>query len=223
MEASGSSAAAASADGGDANAEVTSGADQQALVGQLETMAQNQEQVFGELQQFLQNQAAEETEGEDDVIDLSIFDPAEPEYDPEAFAQQLQQSVQQIADQKVAPLQQELQDMRTERAAERLAAEFPEMGTKEVAEPVLQLSQQLAMQIAGGDPQMAEHIAGNPDVWRLVYMAGRAADAAAEEGSEGPPAVLESGNGAMSGAFEGDMADQLFGSSETNGRPLGFL
>lgn len=193
----------------------------------LEAMAQ-QMQEFGQqlepMREFLQSQQwqdIQQAQGQEpgqqegdpfEGLDLGYLeDPAiAAGMDPNQFSQQLAQTIsqaaEQIADKRVGPVEQRMQEMQRQQDVAALVGEFPEMAEEETAQQVLAAASQLAQQM--GQPELAE----NPQFWRVVYMAGRAADAAAEEQGEIPaPGQLESGAGATPGGGGGDLGDQIVG------------
>lgn len=189
------------------------GSDFEQLQQQLAAVAGGQD----ELRQMLL--AAQEAGGDDggteetDLLsDLSWLDVDAPDFDPQVVAQRLAEAVDQAAEQKVQPVMQRLDAFEAQAAeqqrvaeAERLVEEFPELREREVALEVVSTARQLAE--AQFPPQVAKVMAESPAFWRLIYMAGRAADAANAEGQDPQAAVLESGTGARPGA--GPTADEL--------------
>jgi hypothetical protein len=88
----------------------------------------------------------------------------------------------------------------------------PQQFSQQLSQTMLQAAGQLAEQM--GQPELGQ----NPKFWRVVYMAGRAADAAAEEqGDISAPAGLESGAGATPGGGGGDLGDQIVGARAGRG------
>jgi hypothetical protein len=194
----------------------------------LEAMAQ-QMQEFGQqlepMREFLQSQQwqqLQQAQGQEpgqqqeadpfEGLDLGYLeDPAiAAGMDPQQFSQQLAQTIsqaaEQIADQRIGPVKEQLTDMQRQQDVAALVGEFPEMAEEETAQQVLGAAAQLAQSM--GHPELAE----DPKFWRVVYMAGRAADAAAEEQGDIPaPGQLESGAGATPGGGGGDLGDQIVG------------
>jgi hypothetical protein len=206
----------AAADGQQAQA-LDAGSIQQAL----ESMQGGQEQLrqqLGQMGEFLQQQPWQQAEQDqpaeqDAPLDLSFLQ--DPMLEPQQVAerltevinQQAQTQAQQMIQQHVSPLEQSLNEMRLERGAEALVAEFPEMGQPEVANEVVNNARQYA------DLLKAPELANNPAFWRLVYAAGRAFDSAAQEqqpGAGAPGAAhLEGGAGATPGAPQVDLGDMI--------------
>jgi hypothetical protein len=204
----------------------------------LEAMAQ-QMQEFGQqlepMREFLQSQQWQEIQQaqadpqqpqpQDDPfsgLDLGFLeDPSvAAQMDPEQFSQQLSQTISQAAEQiadrqveqRVGPVEQQLAEMQRQQDVASLVGEFPEIAEEDTAKQVLQAAGQLAEQM--GQPELGQ----NPKFWRVVYMAGRAADAAAEEqGDISAPAGLESGAGATPGGGGGDLGDQIVGARAGRG------
>lgn len=174
------------------------------LAQQLATVPDQLEQLrswMEESQQAQQQQApGVEAEQEPEPADLSFVNPESPNYDPQAAAQQLLGVLeQQNADAvkaAVEPLQQQLQDQQTQREADFLAQEFPELAQPETADAVFKATREW-VQAAGLPPEAA----GNMQVVRAVFMMGRAAelhnDEQAREGQNA--ATLEGAGGASPG------------------------
>ena len=189
-------------------------------------------QSVGEMREFLQSNpwqqvqnAEPDAEQSDDglgELDLDYLDPEtaammEPAELQQRLTQTITQAAERIADQRVAPLQEGLDEIRRENAVNALVGEFPEFGEPETAQQVVEAADQLA------ESMNQPHLANEPDFWRLVYMAGRAADAAQEEQGEVPaPASLESGAGATPGGGGGDLGDQIIGAGRAGSSVLPF-
>lgn len=214
----GSVAAAGQAAQGEAAGQAAEGQQQQAagvdvgqFAGQLDQLSQSHDQLF----QMLQSAPwAQEGEGEGEAIeepgelDLSFLDGTDPSFDPDQAAQRLAQTfdqrVEQKAQQLIKPLEQKLSSIDEQRAddrreleADRLVTEFPEFGDENVRSEVVNASFQIADAYGWGE------VAKEPSFWRLVYMAGRAAQSANEEGTDGPQAAhLEGGAGARPGGSQ---------------------
>lgn len=231
--AAGGAAAAGQGDGGDAQQGgegAGTGPDfaamQQALTTQGETLESMRDflqsspwqQIQGAAQGDGQQQgdpAAQAEAGLD--LDLGFLDPdVAATMDPQVLQQKLQDTISQaaekIADRKVAPAMEGLAEMRRSNEVTALVGEFPEFGEEDTAKSVVGAAKQLAEQM--GQPALANE----PGFWRLVYMAGRAADAAAEEqGDISAPVSLESGAGATPGGGGGDLGDQIVGARQGRG------
>ena len=189
---------------------------QAALAEQLSALSTGQEELRNWLQSepWAQQQEQPEAQAEPE-LDLSWLDPAQVDYDPQQMAERLSGYVEQAADQRVqalmkdhiAPLQQQVQEQRIEQAARDLASEFPELENEETATEVVNASRVLAEQF--GQPELA----GQPQFWRLVFMAGKAAESANAEGESPNAAHLESGSGATPAGPQAQQADlaQIFG------------
>jgi len=217
-------------EGGGEAAEAQQGPDFQAVVEQLGSMAQGQEemrQALAGLPELLQGQQQGEQPGQEEaLLDPSMLDFESPQFDPNQAAQglqgwmeqQLQQREQQWQQQYLTPLQQQLSVIRQTGEARDLVAEFPELGEEEAARNVVGAAQQMAEQLAHalGMPQLAPQIASLPLWWRSVYLQGRAMDAAQQEGQEqGPQAAhLEGGGGAgPAGGSQPDLKQQILDAS----------
>jgi hypothetical protein len=211
MEASGALGQGA-ADGGQADGGQraengqAAGQDFGQLMDTLSQLSEGQEQV----RQLLASQPwqPEQEPGQEQTPTFEYGDPNDPAWDEQAEQERLAQYVKGLsrseAEQLVAPFQEQIREMRMEREADKLTDEFPELAVPEVAEEVVKTARMLAE--ANGDPEMAN----KPWVWRLVYMAGRAAEAANEEGAETPEAArLEGGGGALPAAQLPTLVDQI--------------
>lgn len=200
------------ADGGEAQ----QGPDIGQLASSLESMQAGQE----ELRQFLMNEPwkappeaqAPQAPQEPEAMDWSFLDPEAAEFEPQALAQKLgglieqtmAQREQQFLQQHLEPLREAQQNERIAREAQMLVDEFPDLGDPEIGPQVVQAARQVAE--ANGHPELANQ----PWFWRTIYMAGRAAQSASEEGAEPPAAAhLEGGSGARPGAQQVDMAEQI--------------
>lgn len=194
----------------------------QGLEQQLAQLTSGQE----EMRQFLMSMVqpgASESEGQPETpetapLNLDLFDPANPQFDPEAMAAHLSDVINAQADARaqalIAPVSEQVDEMRRGREADMLASEFPELSKPEVAAQVVQTAQQLA--IAHGHPELA----AEPWFWRTTMMATRAAELAREEGEQGDPAhqaaTLEGGSGARPGGAP--QGQQLTADSIVNAR-----
>ncbi len=174
-----------------------------ALVEQLggQTAQLEQMRTFMEEQQVAQQQTDPAAEQQPQEVDLSFVNPESANYDPERAAQELltvlqdQQST--AVSEAVAPLQEQLQTMQTQREADALASEFPELENEETANAVLKATGEW-VRAAGLPPEAA----GNMQVVRAVFMMGRAAQLHNEEnspGSQQSAAHLEGAGGASPG------------------------
>lgn len=186
----------------------------------LESLQGSQEEMRQYLVSHLPQQQASEPEPEQEPepeLDLSFLDPAAPEFDPEQIADRLGGLIGQVADQRtqaaIAPMQEQMTEMRRSQEAERLAGEIPELGDPEVAQQTVQVARQIAE--AYGQPALAQE----PWFWRMTFMAARAAEAAQQEGDEAPSAAhLEGGGGAAPSGSEVDLGDQIIAPGGRKGR-----
>lgn len=208
MEASGAGPAAANGDGGGEAADNGLGQVSETLA----ALQSGQE----ELRSFLQSEpwqapqqppaAAEPTPEEPVALDLSFLD--DPDLPPDDLADRLTEAFDQRSQtqlqQALAPLQEQLSEQQRSREAEALVSEFPDLNDAEIAETVVHASRQWAEMV--GQPELAH----SPTLWRLMYMAGRAAEIANSESSEGSAAHLEGSGGAgPAGGQQVDMADRI--------------
>jgi hypothetical protein len=187
------------------------GPDYAALSGQLEQLVGGQE----ELRQFLssepwkqqaESEAEQQTQQTPDV-DLSFLDPADPNYDPDQFGPQLAAAMRQEIQRAQQETQTQVQQIRDEIQQEReytdLVNEFPEVA--ENAQEILQAAGEYAE--ANGIPP---EIAQRAGYVRIFFLAGRAMDAAQNEGSGDPGvATVEGGGGPGAGASQPDPVDAI--------------
>jgi len=208
------------------------------LAQQIESNTQNLEQLRGMLEPFAgafeqepeqpdyqqpgyppeqqtYPQAGEQPQGQE----LGFLDPNSPGYSPEAAAQQLlgvlQQSNAQAVEEAVSPIREQLQEFTTQRQADALAGEFPELEDPQIAEQVIQASREYAQVISPQDPQVAATLAASPAFWRWAYMAGRQAEAAQGAAQAPPAATLEGAGGASPGSPDAGQltADSIVGAT----------
>ncbi len=197
------------------------------VMAQFASLQEGQE----ELRQFIQQQQAPETDPlaePDPEFDFSFLEQfagpdgldgeqqqeqQAPGFDPAQFAQQFGEQVQRAVDARVAPIEQQQQQMEYQRGVEALAAEFPDLGQPEVLQDVAQATSQYAEII--GQPELATQ----PAFMRLIYMAGRAADLANDEAGDAPGvAHIEGGGGAGAGGGQQmNMADVFSGGPKGSG------
>lgn len=203
-------------DGGEAQ----QGPDVSALAEQLGSLTQSQEQM----REFLMSnpwQAQEQQTQEQQQnpeLDLGFLD--DPALSQEQLAQQfntmldqgVDQRVQQILQQQVGPLAERVSNMQLEQQAQQLTEEFPQLKEPQVAEDVIKQSRQYAEML--GQPELA----GNPMLWRLVYMGIKSAEAANDEGGESPAAAhLEGAGGAGPGGQQPDLVQQILNPGDESG------
>lgn len=206
-------------DAGDAGAaeqgQVQQGPDVSALAEQFGSLSQGQEemrQILTGLQDHLA--PAQEEQGLPE-LDLSAFDPDSADFDPNEIAQRMTGFMEQFAQQRdqqlqqtvIDPLRQQVSELQMHQQAAQLIGEFPEMGEGDTIQQVMGATKEFA-QIIG-----APHLAGNLQLARVLYMAGRAHEAAQGEGEESPQAAhLEGGGGAgPAGGTPDDFKAQILG------------
>lgn len=211
VAAGGAPAAAQGADGGESGENQATAPDYAALQSKFDAMEGTQKEMF----EWMQSQAAstgDEEQGPEEAalaeMDLSFLDDTNPAYDPEQAAANLASLIERAADQKVearmAPIEQRVAAGETARAVDSLVAELPELGKPEVATEVIKTAKAYAEQMGRPD------LAGDPQMWKLVYLAGRAADQANAEGEEPGVAHLEGANGASpGGGSQVDLGDAI--------------
>jgi len=183
----------------------------------LSAFEQSAQEAQEENRKILQNapwmQQAEEEPQAPPPPDLSSFDENSPNYDPENAAQRLQEimqeqgksAAQQALEEQLGPMREELAELRSQRAADDLAAQFPELEKPEIAKQVIEKTGEYAQMI--GDPSLE----GNFDFIKLVYMASKAAQRQAEDtGRESPnAATLEAGGASPAGSQGQPSGEQL--------------
>jgi hypothetical protein len=230
-----SAAQAGQGTGGDAGqaqgGEAAPAFDASALQQQLQATAGGVDELRQQFGQFLQSapwqqQAEPEADPGIDLsfLDQGLYDPAVGEAERDQYGQQLASQFDQRAEQRVqqavAPLQEQLQNFQREQQIRDLISAHPEFQDPEIAQRIAGpdgLARQWAD--AMGTPEHAQ----NPQFWRLVLMAERAAQAAnAEEGAQAPnAATLEGGGGSGPAASQQDAAQQrvdaLFGGDGRKG------
>ncbi len=199
----------------------------------LATIASGQDDLRSQLEQmrsYMEEQSWQppEVPAEQDTppepADLSFVDPNEPNYDPQRAAGQLlevlQQQNQQALSEALAPLQNDLQEVRSAREADYLAQEFPDLQNPETADAVFKATAE-AVQAAGLPAEAAQ----NMQMVRLVYLAGRAQELAAGEQSEEQSqqvATLEGAGGASPGGSTGGLTAESIVSAPGGRSPLPF-
>lgn len=224
MEGSVAAAGATGADGGTGEGaqDATPGAvDLAPLTQTLEGVQASQEELRGivsGLAQQLTTSDGGDGEGDDGLTaeDLDLGFLEDGQLEPAQVAERLQglvdQRAQQIAtqlvDQRLGPLEQRVNDSERTRALQDLVDDVPEMGDPRVAQQVTDTTK--AMAEAYGWPA---EVATDPRMYRIVYMAARAAEIANSEGdgTDGGVATLEGGGGARpaGAAAERDLGNEI--------------
>lgn len=193
--------------------EAAQGPDWGSLSGQLDQLVGGQE----ELRQYLSTEPWRQQEGGEEPtpaepqapeVDLSWLDPADPGYDPDQIGERLTstfaQYVEQAQQQAIAPVQQQLQEMRQEAELRDLLGEFPDLGDEQTSRQVVEAAHSYAQALN------MPALANEAGFIRLVYLSGRAIDAAQQEGAEAPGAAhLEGGGGANPGGSQVDPVDAI--------------
>lgn len=193
MEGSG---AAAGTEGAAGAAEGTQGGEGAAGGLDLSGVMQHLEGLGSRMERFEQTfaqQAQGQQDGQDDGglggedFDLTgLFDVdngLDPQQAQQMLSQLMQSHTQQAIEAATAPLMERINGIQTGLDAEQLAARYPELATREGAEPVVNAARALAEHV--GDPSLAT----NMQVIELVYKAQRADKYAAGE----RPAGVEQG------------------------------
>jgi hypothetical protein len=216
-------ASQATAQGGEAAAE--SAEQQYVTADQFNALTAGQDELKQALQtiaqQVQQPQPTPEAEPQVPEMDLSFLE--DDGYDDTQVAERLAQTFQQQVDaaiqQRVEPLQQQIQEQQHEREAQALVDEFPELATKEVQDEVLGLASELIQ--TNGWPQEMIH---DPKFWRMTYMTAKAVKAAnAETGAESRAAAhLEGGGGATPAGSQVDPAQAIIDAGRSGRSVLPF-
>jgi hypothetical protein len=216
MEASGAGLAA----GGDA-AQGDGGGSEQAQGGEAQGQAPDQSAVIAQLaealpglqdtqeqmRQFLSQQGEQAQEAEPPAPeapqqpDLSFLE--DPNVSLETAQSRLNEVIQDTARQmmaeQLAPLQEQVSNIDIERHAEALMQEFPDLRDDATAKSVMDAAETYAKNM--GNPELV----ANPQFVRVIYLAGRAAQHAQEQGAQGAPdvATLEGAGGASPAGQQG--------------------
>lgn len=211
---------------GEGQAQQQSGPDLNELAGRLDQHGQTLEEIRGFFQTQREQGQQQQAEPVDETPDMSEFLRELDQglnlgagTDFEAANKHLADVVGQVADQRaqalVAPIQQQLADMQHNQIAQDLVNEFPEMAEEATAKRVVGQAQQWAAE--NYPPEIAKVVANHPGTWRMMYMAGKAAESANDAGSgDSAAASLESGNGAGPGAQQ--QVDRVKQIMEAGGR-----
>lgn len=197
------------------------GIDPSQVMQQLNSLNSSHEELRSLMQGLGERIPQPEAEPEPSVeLDLASFlgsEYAQPdEHQTQQFNDQINQLVEQrvnkALEQTISPMQQQMQELRDERAMDMLVNEFPVIGeNQEVAKQTFDTANQLAMQLSGGQPWGAQ-LAQNPEFVRGVLLqsiGARALNDAANQGEAGADAGarLEGAGGAgPAGTFSGEDA-----------------
>lgn len=164
----------------------------------LQSTLEQQGQSLEQLREYLQSnpwqsqEQPEQAEPEQENLDLGFLESGDPEFDQQ-LAQNLQgliqSEAQKVAQQQYGPLQEQIQTMQRERAAQDLVGEFPELNEPEHAQRIIAMSREYAEMMNRPD------LADEPQMWRLMHLAN-AAMVARQEEQQHPAAHLEGGGGA---------------------------
>jgi hypothetical protein len=194
--------------------------DYAALLESQQQMGSQMEQMREYLQsnpwQQQQEQPAEPEQPE--VPQLDFLESGDPEFDQQ-LAQNLQNLIQtqsqQQTQQAIAPIQEQLQTMQRERAAEQLVGEFPELNEPEHAQRILAMSREYAEMMNRPD------LADEPQMWRLMHLANAAMVSQQEERETHPAAHLEGAGGPGAGQQSQQDLGDLIVNGQSEGAPLG--
>lgn len=219
------------------------GIDPGQIMQQFQGLQSSQEDLRQTLQGLAERIPQPEQEPEPSIeLDLASFLGNDQTYDQGQFTDDqnqrfndqinslVEQRVSKALEQVVGPVQQQMQELRDERAMDMLVSEFPIIGENpEVAKQTFDTANQLAMQLSGGQPWGAQ-LAQNPEFVRGVLLqsiGARALNDAASQSEAGADAGarLEGTGGAgPAGMFSGeDAAMQIVNAgSGPGGRVLDF-
>ncbi len=222
MEGSGAGLAAAPAQGpanGDGEAAAQPTPDLGALTTQLDKIGETLESQ----REYLQSEPwkPEPAPVEPEPPDFGFLDETQPGFTPEQAAKQLQSIIETAAQEKanavVTPIQEQLHTLQLEQQSQDLLARYPQMADNEVAQVVIDHAHQFAEAI--GKPELA----ANPQVWEMVYLAGRANEQAQQEDQSPPSATLMGAGGASPGGApqgEGPTTESVMASMVPQRLPL---
>lgn len=219
--AGGEAEAAAAEEGAEAQAAAL---DPSEVMARFDAMQGSMEQMRSQLSAAQQAAPAAE-EAAPEEIDLSWLDPTTPEFDPEAFQQNIGQLIQQAGQQAAMPVMQEVAEMKRAQAAAQLRTEFPEIGEPETAQNVLTGATEYAgavlndiapqLRAMGLPDQMiqaiGQGIVSSAATWRAVYLGAKGLGAAkGETPIDEAAALLQGGSGPRPGSQEApDPAQQI--------------
>ena len=190
----------------------------------LQSTMEQQGQSLEQLREYLQSnpwQSQEQetpAEPEQELPQLDFLESGDPEFDQQ-LAQNLQNLIQtqsqQQTQQAIAPIQEQLQTMQRERAAEQLVGEFPELNEPEHAQRILAMSREYAEMM--NRPELADE----PQMWRLMHLANAAMVSQQEERETSPAAHLEGAGGPGAGQQPQQDLGDLIVNGQSEGAPLG--
>lgn len=194
--------------------------DYAALLESQQQMGSQMEQMreFMQSQPWAQQQEQAPAEPEQELPQLDFLESGDPEFDQQ-LAQNLQGFVQaeaqKIAQQSLAPMQEQMQQMQRMDQARELVGEFPELNDPEHAQRVIGMSREYAEMMNRPD------LADEPQMWRLMHLANAAMVSAQEEKEQSPAAHLEGSGGPGAGQqSQVDLGD-LIVNGQGEGAPLG--
>lgn len=195
-----------------------------ALVTQMQTIGQSQEQLRSELQNLVQAEpwkpTAEAATPAEPEIDLSFLDDERVASDPAELARRLQSTIadavksqaETLVEQRMAPLSEQMKAQQFDRDAQALIQEFPEMEDPQIAEHVVGTTARYVDTHFGHLPPDAQAaLKGSPHLYKVMFMAGRAAEAAQNEGGDSPSLHMEGGGGAAPITGQQELGDLMLG------------
>jgi hypothetical protein len=201
------------------------GTDASMLADQFGQLSDGQEEMR-QILTALQEQLAQPQENEPGLPELDLDasdlehaggDPGDGFGDPVADAQELAGHLSAVMSAHTAPLREEIGELRRTHEAAQLIAEFPEMGEGDTIEQVMRTTADFAHVL--GRPELA----GNFQLARTVYLAGRALEMAQQEGDGEQPsqaAHLEGGGGAVGGARGAGAAQAIIAAGRQSPLPF---
>lgn len=174
----------------------------------LDRIGENLEQRVDERMQALQPPPAPEPDPVEQRLEQLYQGDEEP--DPAQARQVLREIFRAEAEQQYGPQMQQMQEqvetLRQERAADEMFAEIPELKNEKTLEGAWNDAFDLAMQITQGNEQQAQWLANQPHMIKTAYLAGVARQRAEDERSSGneQEVELESAGAAHPGQADPD-------------------
>lgn len=146
--------------------------------------------------------------------------------DPGQLQQLVSQQAESIAQNMIAPLQQQLGQFQQQMTAQEFAgiqSEFPELADQKAADHLADSVVNTALSL-GLPPEIADGLMQNPNFVRQVHLAEKARSRGQQETPAGQgqtPPQIETGGGAAPGsASEGDEWDRIANAGRTGSGPI---